>query len=73
MAVVLSVIALSILSGFKLNVVSSMSTKIGDKLLQASEWLVATNEYGVVMTSPLISSALSAANSADVPFEKSDM
>ena len=71
-AVVSPVIAASILSGSMLNEIGSISTKTGRMLFQSSEWAVATNEYGVVMTSPLTRNACSATISAMVPFENSE-
>ena len=43
-----------------------MSTNTGLMPFQSNEWAVATNEYGVVMTSPVMRSACSAVTSAIV-------
>ncbi len=53
-----------------MNVSSSMSQKIGLILFQGSEWTVAANVNGVVITSPDNLKTLHANCNAVVPFEK---
>ena len=66
-AVVCGVMAASILAGSRLSVTGSTSTNTGLMPFQSSEWAVATNEYGVVITSPVMRSACSAVTRASVP------
>ena len=72
-AVVLEVISASILLGSKFRVVSSTSTKTGVTLFHIKECDVATNENGVVITSPVISNACSAVVNAIVALLKSEI
>ena len=67
MAVVCGVMAASICSGSRFSVSGSMSTNTGLMPFHSSECAVATKEYGVVMTSPVMRSACSAVTSAMVP------
>ena len=67
MAVVCGVIAASIRAGSRLKVTGSTSTNTGLMPFHSSEWPVATNEYGVVITSPVMRSDCSAVTSASVP------
>ncbi len=64
---VCGVMASSSLAGSRLQVLGSISTNTGERLFQSSEWEVATNEYGVVMTSPVIRNACNAVTRAMVP------
>ena len=50
-----------------------MSTKIGLSPFHSNAWLVATKEYGVVITSPVTRNACSAVMSARVALAKSTM
>ena len=50
-----------------------MSTNTGLISFHSNECDVATNEYGVVITSPLIRNACSAVINAKVPLAKSDI
>ena len=59
--------AASIFSGSRLSVLGSMSTKTGLIPFHSKECDVATNEYGVVITSPVIRSACNAVTKAIVP------
>ena len=45
----------------------STSANTGSIAFHSKEWAVATNEYGVVMTSPLMRSVCRAVTSATVP------
>ncbi len=54
------------------SVSGSMSTNTGLMPFHSSECAVATNEYGVVITSPVMRSACSAVTSAIVPLANSD-
>ena len=69
MAVVCGVIAASIRAGSRFRLPGSTSANTGVMPFQSSEWAVATNEYGVVMTSPVMRAACRAVTSASVPFE----
>ncbi|MNR41985.1 hypothetical protein D3C85_1604520 [compost metagenome] len=53
-AVVCGVMSASIRAGSRFNVRGSTSAKTGLMPFHSSECEVATNEYGVVMTSPVI-------------------
>ena len=65
-AVVCGVMAASIFAGSMLSVTGSTSTNTGLMPFHISECAVATNEYGVVMTSPPMRSDCSAVTSAMV-------
>ena len=67
MAVVLGVIATSILSGSRLQVTGSMSTNTGLMPFNHNECVVATKLKGVVITSPVIRIASKAAVRGRVP------
>ena len=56
-AVVCGVIAASIFAGSRLSVFGSTSTNTGFMPFHNNECEVATNEYGVVITSPVIRNA----------------
>ena len=73
MAAVCGVIAASILAGSMLSVIGSISTNTGLIAFHNREWAVATNEYGVVMTSPVMRSAWRAVTSATVPLVSNAM
>ncbi len=70
-AVVRGVMAASILRGIQVERPGSMSTNTGVMPFHSSECAVATNEYGVVMTSPVMRSACSAVTRAIVPLVNS--
>ncbi len=72
-AVVCGVIAASMRAAFMLSVTGSTSTKTGLMPFHISECAVATNEYGVVMTSPVIRSDCNAVTSAIVALVNSEM
>ena len=55
------------------NLTGSMSTNTGLMPFQSSACAVATKEYGVVITSPVMRSACSAVTSPSVPFANSAM
>ncbi len=73
MAVVCGVMAASIFAGSMFRVTGSTSTKTGLMPFHISECAVATNEYGVVMTSPVMRSDCSAVTSAMVAFVNRQM
>jgi hypothetical protein len=56
-----------------LRVIGSISTNIGLAPCQRSECDVATKEYGVVITSPVMRSACNAVIKASVPLTNKDM
>ena len=70
MAVVFGVIAASIRSGLMLPVAGSISTNTGLQPFYQMECVVATNEYGVVMTSRVMRRACRAVRSGSVPLVK---
>ena len=72
-AVVLGVMAASILLGSKLHVSGSMSTKTGFIPFHQSECVVATKLKGVVITSPVILIACRAVIKGNVPLVNKDM
>ena len=59
--------------GSRFRVTGSISANTGLMPFHSSECDVATKEYGVVMTSPVMRSACSAVTSASVPLVKSEM
>ena len=73
MAVVCGVMAAAIRSGSRFRVSGSMSTKIGLIPFQSRQCEVATKEYGVVMTSPVMRSSCSAHTSAMVALLNSEI
>ena len=71
MAVVCGVMAASILAGSKLRVRGSMSANTGLMPFHSNDCAVATKDYGVVMTSPVIRNACKAETKAMVPLVNS--
>jgi hypothetical protein len=59
--------------GSRFSVTGSMSTNTGWMPFHSSECAPATNENGVVMTSPVMRSACIAVTSASVPLVNSEM
>ncbi|MOA49369.1 hypothetical protein D3C78_1722400 [compost metagenome] len=66
-AEVAGVMASSTRAGSRLQVTGSISTNTGLRPFHSTECVVATKEYGVVITSPVIRRAWRAATRASVP------